>query len=264
MIPKALALIILATIPVSAEPFIVAHRGASVDAPENTLPAFKLAWLQGADAIEGDFHLTSDGHIVCHHDPDTRKRGQRKVVIAESTLEELRALDVGAWKGRQWKGTRIPTLSEVLDTVPEKGEFFLEVKCGPEIVRTLLWDLDNHAIAEDQVTIISFQEDVIAALKKTRPTLRANLLRNFKNRLGRTTPTPAAVLKDLAACKADGLGTNVWPVVDKNFIKELHKLGCSHHIWTVDDAAVARLFLDLGSASITTNRPEALREELKR
>ena len=57
----------------AAEPFLVAHRGASHDAPENTLPAFELAWKQGADAIEGDFHLTSDGKIVCIHDFDTKR-----------------------------------------------------------------------------------------------------------------------------------------------------------------------------------------------
>jgi glycerophosphoryl diester phosphodiesterase len=80
-----------------AEPFIVAHRGASADAPENTLPAFELAWKQGADAIEGDFHLTRDGKIVCIHDYDTQRVSGSKRVVKDSTLDELRALDAGAW-----------------------------------------------------------------------------------------------------------------------------------------------------------------------
>jgi len=65
---------------------IVAHRGASRDAPENTIPAFKLAWKQGADAIEGDFHLTKDGHIVCIHDGNTENVANTNLVVGESTF----------------------------------------------------------------------------------------------------------------------------------------------------------------------------------
>lgn len=81
---------------------IVAHRGASKEAPENTIPAFTLAWKQGADAVEGDFHLTADGYIVCIHDKDTKRVADRKLVVAESSLEDLRKLDV--------KETVIPTM----------------------------------------------------------------------------------------------------------------------------------------------------------
>lgn len=87
----------------SAEPVIVAHRGASHDAPENTLPAFELAWEQGADAIEGDFHLTRDGHIICLHDKDTKRTAGVKLVVKNSPLAELRKLDVGEWKDPRFK-----------------------------------------------------------------------------------------------------------------------------------------------------------------
>src|SRR5210317_1799983 len=93
-------------------PLLVAHRGASGDAPENTLPAFQLAWQQGADAIEGDFRLTSDGQIVCVHDGDTKRVANRTLTVKDTSLDELRQLDVGAWKGTRWEGTRIPTLKE--------------------------------------------------------------------------------------------------------------------------------------------------------
>ena len=259
---RLLALLFVAATPVSAQPFIVAHRGASADAPENTLPAFKLAWLQGADAIEGDFHLTSDGHIVCHHDANTRKRAKQDLVLAKATLAQVRALDVGAWKEEKWKGTRIPTLTEVLDTIPADGEFFLEVKCGPEIVGPMLEILDGHAIAEEKVTIISFNRDVIAATKKARPALRANWLCSFKERSGQVTPEVAKVMQDLTDCQADGLSTNSFPGIDENFVARVHKLGCSHHVWTVDDAPTAHRFLKLGSVTVTTNRPGALRAEL--
>jgi glycerophosphoryl diester phosphodiesterase len=98
---------------------IVAHRGASYDAPENTLPAFTLAIEQGADALETDFYLTTDQHVICFHDKDTERITGRKLLITETPFEELRKMDVGSWKGPQWKDERMPTIEEVLAAVPE-------------------------------------------------------------------------------------------------------------------------------------------------
>ena len=97
---------------------IVAHRGSSRIAPENTLPAFELAWEEGADAIEGDFHLTRDGHIVCIHDDDTKRVAGKSVLIRDSTLDELRKLDVGLYRGEKYKEAFIPTIEEVFSTIP--------------------------------------------------------------------------------------------------------------------------------------------------
>ncbi len=129
---------------------IVAHRGASEDAPENTLPAFRLAWEQGADAIEGDFYRTKDGQIVCIHDGDTKRVAGEKLVVQESTLEELQRLDVGAWKGQQWAGTRIPTLREVLETVPAGKRFYVEVKGSAEMVPHLIEELGRSGLTKDK------------------------------------------------------------------------------------------------------------------
>jgi glycerophosphoryl diester phosphodiesterase len=106
-------------------PAVIAHRGAADDAPENTLAAFMLAWQQGADGIEGDFHLTRDGKIVCIHDADITRTASLAGQVAEATLAELRQLDVGSWKGEQWRGARIPALDEVLATVPEGKQVFI-------------------------------------------------------------------------------------------------------------------------------------------
>src|SRR5450631_4721748 len=107
---------------------IVAHRGASADAPENTLAAFRLAWEQGADGIEGDFRLTAEGRIVCIHDEDTVRVAGSRHVVADASYNDLRALDVGSWKGKQWRSERIPLLEEVLADVPDGKQAFLELK----------------------------------------------------------------------------------------------------------------------------------------
>src|SRR5205085_3299316 len=89
-------------------PLIVGHRGASADAPENTLAAFRLAWEQGADAIEMDLRLTRDGRIVVFHDEDLRRVAgtKNKVKVEDLTSEELARFDVGSWKGERWEGER--------------------------------------------------------------------------------------------------------------------------------------------------------------
>jgi len=122
-------------------PLVVAHRGASHAAPENTLAAFKLAWKEGADAIEGDFFLTKDQEIVCTHDRTTQRLNKEKLNldVAKSTLEELRALDVGSWKNEKWKGERMPTLAEVMATVPDGKK---------NLHRSEMWS-QNHSLFED-------------------------------------------------------------------------------------------------------------------
>ena len=114
-----------------------------LDAPENTLPAFKLAWEQGADAIEGDVLLTKDNQIVCIHDKTTKRLSDQNLVVAESSLEQLKTLDVGSWKNKKYKGTQIPTISEVFATVPKGKKIFVEVKCGLEIIPYLVKEIQK-------------------------------------------------------------------------------------------------------------------------
>jgi glycerophosphoryl diester phosphodiesterase len=108
-----------AVAPVAFGQLIIAHRGASHDAPENTLSAFKLAIEQGADAIEADFFLTSDEKMVCFHDEDTERICGKKLLVTQTPLDELQSLDVGKWKGPQWTGEKMPTMADVLAAVPE-------------------------------------------------------------------------------------------------------------------------------------------------
>ena len=140
-----------------AKPLIVAHRGSSFERPENTLPAFELAWEQGADAIEGDFLLTKDKQIVCIHDHSTKRLANRNLVVGESTLEELRELDVGSHKDLSWKGTRIPTISEVFATIPDKKKIFIEVKCGMEIIPYLVKEIGKSNLKPEQIILICFE-----------------------------------------------------------------------------------------------------------
>ena len=259
---QAISALIMAAGCEASTPMIVAHRGASHDAPENTLPAFELAWKQNADAIEGDFHLTSDGAILCTHDFDTQRVSGVKKVVKDSTLAELRKLDAGAWFDPRWKGTPMPTFAEVAATVPDGRKFYIEVKCGPEIVPVLLREIVVSGLDVQQVVVISFQAPVIREIKKQAPGFKAFWLSSFAKSLP-LDPSAASVLTTLRDIKADGFSSKADPRIDAPFLEPIRSAGFEYHCWTVDDPKVARQFIELGAQSITTNRPAFIRDALK-
>jgi len=233
---------------------IVAHRGASHEAPENTIPAFELAWKQGADAIEGDFHLTKDGHIVCIHDEDTQRVAGKKLVVRQSTLEELRRLDVGAYRGEAFRGTVIPTFQEVLATVPSGKKLYIEVKCGKEIVPQLIAEMGRSRLKSEQMILISFHQEVVKAWKMQAPRQLAYWLFSHKeNKPGFMRKSQQDILHIMRQTGADGLSTNV--TLPAEIVGFVMKEGWSWHVWTVDDVQVAQKMRSQGARSITTNRP---------
>jgi glycerophosphoryl diester phosphodiesterase len=243
-------------------PFIVGHRGASRDAPENTLASFELAWRQGADAIEGDFRLTSDEHIVCIHDDNTARTAGVKRSVANSTLAELQELDVGAWHSPKYTGARIPTLEEVLSTIHGRRRIYIEVKCGEEIVDPLVSVLEHSRIDCRQITVISFDSKVIHELKAATQNYKAMLLVHFKKDLaGGTRPKLKSILSRLNDIRGDGLSTHT-DCVTEDFVHAVMDAGYEHHVWTVDNPETAKCFASWGTRSVTTNIPGEIRDRL--
>jgi len=244
-----------------AKPFVVAHRGASHDAPENTLPAFELAWKQGADAIEGDFLLTKDNHIVCIHDGSTKRLADQNLAVRGSTLEELRKLDFGSWKHEKYRGTKIPTIVEVFATIPDGKKIFVEVKCGPEIIPYLVKEIGKSKLKTEQVVLICFKQEVVQAFKKALPKNKAYWLSSFKkDKEGAWKPSLETVLTTLKATNADGLDAN--KNIPGAFARKIMKEGYEWHAWTVNDVATAKKLKNLGIHSITTDRPELIKSSL--
>lgn len=247
---------------------ITAHRGASHDAPENTLAAFRLAWEQQADAIEGDFRLTVDGHLVCIHDADTERTCGVKRVVAASRLEDLRSLDFGRWKAPAFSGQPCCTLDEVLEIMPDGKRFFIELKTGPEIVEPLGRIIERCKADASSLVVIAFDEKTIAACKKRLPGVKAHWLTSFKEtRTGSSEWRPSAeqVVETVRRCGADGVGLQARrQVVDREFVQQLRVGGVTEfHVWTVDSPDDARFFVGLGAMGITTNRPLLIRESLR-
>lgn len=250
--------------PACASVEIVAHRGASFDAPENTLAAFELAWQQDADAIEGDFHLSKDGQVVTLHDASLRRTTGVDRQVSQLTLDELRSLDVGAWKDPQWAGQRIPTLEEVLATIPRGKNLRLEVKCGPEIVPVIRQVLRASKVRPRQVTIISFNQEVIAASKEQLNRVEAHWLFAFKKdeQTDQWNSTAEQLVQTALRIGADGVGLAANERVDEALAETIRRAGLELHVWTINDSQLARRMIDLGAQSITTDRPGYLRSAL--
>jgi glycerophosphoryl diester phosphodiesterase len=261
-----LGLMCAATSPAFGQ-LIIGHRGASHDAPENTLAAFRLALEQGADGFEADFYLTADRQIVCFHDKDTERLCGKKLLVAQSRLDDLRALDVGSWKGPKWKAERMPTMDEVLAMVPAEKRIFIELKSGPEIVEPMARSIASSSLADEQIVIISFDADAIAASKRRLPQIRAHWLSGYEEQKdGGLTPTMDEVASTIQRIGADGFGSKAVPEhFDRKFVDHLRDSGCREfHVWTVNEPDVARYYEQLGTWSITTDRPGWLREQLQR
>ena len=239
---------------------IVAHRGASDLAPENTLAAFKLAWEQGAEVIEADFHLTADGHIVAHHDKTTKRTAGVDRPVAKQTLAELKKLDVGGWKDARFAGERIPTLAEVFATIPDGRAIFIEVKADVAIVPVLAESIRSSVLDPQQVTVIAFDKEVITNLKRILPKTKMLWLTEIKQTSsGVWRPTAQQIVATAKGIGADGVDLEARPeALDEAFLGHLRAADLEVHVWTVNDEKLARRMIDLGVDGITTDRPDWL------
>ncbi|HXE46800.1 MAG TPA: glycerophosphodiester phosphodiesterase [Ramlibacter sp.] len=243
---------------------LIAHRGASHEAPENTLAAFRLAWEQGADGIEADFRLTKDGRVVCLHDATTWRTAKFDMRASEALFDELKQLDVGRWKGADWQGERIPSLEEVLDQLPVGKKLFIELKSGPEIIEPMLRILTASGVPVEQLRLLAFDPQLVAILKERLPGIRVCLNADYRWSLRRLawSPSREEIQETLDRIAADGLSSRAYPRLDAQFVADLHSSGKEVHVWTVDSARSAGHYRSMGVDSIMTNRPGWLRSRL--
>ena len=242
----------------------IAHRGESADAPENTLAAVNLAWERGVKAVEIDVHLTADGRLVAMHDATTRRTTGVDRRVNESTLAELQRLEAGGWKAPRWSGEPIPTLEQVLATVPEDGVLFIELKEGAEAVPAMERAIQLHARDVGHLVVISFQADAVAESKRRFPEIPAYFLSGFRrdSASGEWSPTVDELISTAREIGADGLDVSVNGPVDAEFVRRVRDAGMRTYIYTVNDPEIARRLVDAGVDGITSDRAAALRPEV--
>jgi glycerophosphoryl diester phosphodiesterase len=242
---------------------IIAHRGASGSAPENTIPAFLLAVQQGADAIELDVRLTGDGVPVVLHDATLDRTTDVRGPLRRLSLVELQQIDAGARftpdGGRTFPfragAVRIPSLAEVLRAFPETP-VLLEIKeiAAQGAVRNCL--IEEDAVqrcvlaSEHHAALEVFREPpftVAASGPEIGALFRAVLLRRL----------PAVVTYRLLSVPVRYRGL---PVPTRRFVAAARRLACPVHVWTVNQSATAQLLWERGVSGILTNFPAAIRQ----
>ncbi len=227
-------------------PDIIAHRGASRECLENTLPAFERALAQGADGIELDVHATRDGKIVVHHDPMVRRRvgskGPNHVPLAELDFEVLHS-------HRLRDGQMIPSLDAVLDLVGTRATVYVEVK-AVGIEEALAVCLERHPAA--RIAVHSFDHRIPVAVRAKRPGTAIGLL-------------SASYPLDIGTVIRPAAAEYLWQqaqLIDEALVREAHASGASVIAWTENDAAHARRLIEMGVDGLCTDTPGALRAQL--
>jgi glycerophosphoryl diester phosphodiesterase len=237
------------------KPWVVAHRGASGYAPENTMTAFRKAVELGATFIETDLQLTRDSYLVALHDVSLERTTNGRGSVREHTLEELRALDAGAWFGPQFAGERIPTLKEILEFALEADVvFYLEVKpAGTWGVEHALVNVLREARVAAHTAVLSFDPRALANVQRHDPTLISGLL--FDKPMENPVDAAWEVGARQLAPRAD--------VVTAEMVKQAHASGLQVVTWTVNEPADMRRALDAGVDGIMTDYPDRLVSVLK-
>lgn len=245
-------------------PLVIAHRGASIEAPENTIAAFERAVELGADALELDVHLSADGQVVVLHDPTLDRTTNARGPVAARTVSDLREVDAGASfspdGGRTFpfreRGVYVPTFAELLERFPDVP-LLVEVKTPAAMAA--LADVVRHHGAERRVVPASTHDDALHAFRQ--PPFHCGGSRRdiarlyFGSLVG--APLPRSSRYGLLAVPYRWRGLHV---PTPRFIRAARMAGAAVHVWTVDDPDTARRLWESGVSGIVTNDPAVMCE----
>ena len=235
----------------------ISHRGESMDAPENTMAAFRLSQERGVFGFECDIYTTSDNEIICLHDVTLDRTTDGSGKPGDFTLAELRKLDAGLWKNEKFKGERIPTLAEALTLAREGSEIYIDIKRAdiPRLVEIV--KAEPKATAERIVFLGGGGN--IPQLRELLPDYRTYWVVGVREKEdGTLTPSAqeaVAALKKMGAHGIDlqGHGAAAQKLITKAYVQTIKDAGFSFHVWTINSAVRAAELAELGAETITTD-----------
>lgn len=243
---------------------IIGHRGASFEAPENTVAAVHLAWQERADGVEVDVRMSLDQRAVVIHDDSTMRTTGRDLRVADQLWEVLRCLDAGSWKAPRWNHAGIPLLRDLFKIIPGGRRLFVEIKCGPEIIPALVKDVEVNRPAPGALCFLGFDPAVMTAVKRALPTVDAYL--NVEPRGQRGAPsdwTADGLARRARQLGLDGLSVGYGEAVDAEFIQGVLATRLGLAVWTVNDEHVALRLQAEGLPWLMTDKPAYLRHRLR-
>ncbi|MFI0775516.1 glycerophosphodiester phosphodiesterase [Streptomyces sp. NPDC021212] len=258
---------------------VVAHRGASEDAPEHTLAAYRRAIEDGADALECDVRLTADGHLVCVHDRRIDRTSNGRGAVSGLELADLAALDFGSWKGqatdkeapdrKSRDSTSVLTLERLLGLIADAGrhvELAIETKhptrwagqVEDRLIQLLRrYGLDTPPPGEPPpVRVMSFSARSLHRVRSAAPAIPTVYLMQFilpRHRDGQLPPGVHIAGPSIRIVRNH-----------PTYVARLQRAGHGVHVWTVDDPADVELCVQLGVDALITNRPKRVLSQLGR
>jgi glycerophosphoryl diester phosphodiesterase len=231
---------------------VIAHRGASAAAPENTLAAFGLAADQRADFVELDVQESADGEVMVVHDSDLMKVGRSALRIWEGTAAELRAVDVGSHKNARFSSERVPTLAEALAHCRDRVRVIVELKTyghGQRLVERVIEVIEGAGVV-DQTVFMSLDHDLVRQLKQRRPSWRVGAL-------------VAKAIGDVTGIDADFLAVEAG-LATRAMVRDAHRAGKEVYVWTVNEPVRMLRAMSHGVDGLITDVPDIARRFVER
>ncbi len=244
---------------------IIAHRGESFDAPENTLASINLAWQRKVHSVEIDIQLTKDNELVVIHDYNTFRISGKKIPVKISSLAELKCIDAGSHKNKKWKNERIPTLREVLNSIPADCKLIIEIKSDDRILEKLQQELDFSNIKHHQIELIAFNLNTLARAKALMPEYKMLWLLDldyfwpwwmlFVNK--------HRIIQKVKTLNLDGVDVWAGKLLTRSFILAFKDVGLLVYAWTVNNPEQAKSLLKDGIDGITTDRAAWMMKQIQ-
>ncbi len=222
---------------------IMAHRGASAIAPENTMAAVWKAIDSGAQWVEIDVQETADGEVVVIHDRDLKRIGRVPLNVASSTLEELQEVDIGSWFGAEFSDERVPTLEQVLKLCKGRIRVNIELKYygAQQQLERRVGDIVDAIGMSEQVAVMSLDLNGIRKMRELRPDLIVGLLSSVS-------------VGNLAELEVDFLALNA-RFASRRLIRHIHEQGKDVMVWTINDPIGMSAMVSRGVDVIITDEP---------
>ncbi|HVE57364.1 MAG TPA: glycerophosphodiester phosphodiesterase family protein [Pyrinomonadaceae bacterium] len=249
------------------KPLIIAHRGASALAPENTLAAFEKAISDGAEGIEFDVRLSKDGAVVVFHDATLGRLSDRKNLVSSLSVEELQKIDVGTWFGKRrpngsaedFSGETIPTLPELLDFLKDfTGLIYIELKCREseieKLVKAVCKTISDSPLLE-QIIVKSFQLETLPHIRRACPKVKTAAL--FAPKIMTLLRKEKRLVNIAHELGADMISVH-FSLATRKLMKKAAKKNLPVTIWTADNPRWIRRAFDLGLFAVITNNPAVL------
>lgn len=251
---------------INKKPIVIAHRGASAYAPENTLAAIKKAIEMGVDMVEIDVQLTKDKQIVLMHDLTVDRTTNGKGRVKDLSFNEIRKLDAGSWFAPQFAGEKVPTLEEVIETVKGKCKLLIEVKRvktkKPEIEAKIIQLIDKYN-AHKWCIVQSFETEVVKNIQAIDNTIECHKLVTMNLSVLPLHLDSRIKTGTIYKYKSVQAINPYFKMLNKRKVDKIHGRGQKILTWTVNEKEDMKRMIELGVDGIITNYPDRLMELLK-